>query len=664
MNKKMYSLMGLLIIGGMVISACGLLPGKTSQIPSGEAVPKGVALIKGNFEYTNDFVLETYYVEHAVGLLDMTGFVLRDKEWEMPVEGQVLGYMNLDAKNNSAAFRLALPVAPEGVFNDVDQDAQKEQGLQVFAVGYNPNLTGGVFSEGDDRSMGWPAYLASVKTDSENKDEVTGGKLVIWAADSKQEFPSGFGTDGLLFTKDDPVMAVPSGYSIIDLDQKPFKIIRDTVAEMTLYEPADVAVKDFSALSYTEAFNKMYEIMRKEYAFNGITGKQPDWDAVYAELAPKVANAQDARDPYAYYLALRDLMMKFKDGHVGFSGGAYDSQYNESTILGGWGFSVKEMDDKRVLVVFVLPGSPAAQAGMAVGAELLKFNGEPVQTALSTVKPFEPKSTNFGLRNEQTVFLTRSAIGQNVTVEFKNPDQASKVVQMTSIYETDSLMAVYMGGQTDPYVLPAEYKLFQDSGIGYIKLNSNYDDLGLVIRVVDRALKSFQEAGALGIVIDMRHNYGGSPLGLAGFLYDQNIPLGQLEYFSDKTGKFEPEGPREKVYPNVEQYRFDKMVLLVDQFCFSACEIEAYGFSQVPGMVVMGQFPTAGVEGETARGKFLLPEGMEFNIPTGRFILPDGSIFLEGQGVQPTVRIPVDETSELSGKDVVLQKAVEYITGK
>jgi C-terminal processing protease CtpA/Prc len=235
---------------------------------------------------------------------------------------------------------------------------------------------------------------------------------------------------------------------------------------------------------------------------------------------------------------------------------------------------------------------------------------------------------------------------------------------MTSIYETDSLTFVYMGGQTDPYVLPAEYKLFQDSGVGYIKLNSNYDDLGLVIRVVDRALKSFQEAGVLGIVVDMRHNYGGSPLGLAGFLYDQNILLGQLEYYSDKSGKFEAEGPRDKVFPNVEQYRFNKMVLLVNQFCFSACEIEAYGFSQVPGMVVMGQFPTAGVEAETARGKFLLPEGMEFDIPTGRFTLPDGSIFLEGKGVQPTIRIPVDEASVLSGSDIVLQKAIDYITGQ
>ena len=134
-----------------------------------------------------------------------------------------------------------------------------------------------------------------------------------------------------------------------------------------------------------------------------------------------------------------------------------------------------------------------------------------------------------------------------------------------------------------------------------------------------------------------------------------------MEYYSDKTGQFEPDGPREKVIPNENIYSFDKMVLLVDQFCFSACEIEAYGFSQVPGMVVMGQFPTAGVEAETARGEFLLPEDITFGVPTGRFTLPDGSIFLEGQGVQPTIRIPIDEHSVLSGEDVVLQGAINYI---
>jgi hypothetical protein len=80
-----------------------------------------------------------------------------------------------------------------------------------------------------------------------------------------------------------------------------------------------------------------------------------------------------------------------------------------------------------------------------------------------------------------------------------------------------------------------EYSYDAGNAIGYIRINSNYDDLGLAIRVFNRALKEFTNAGAVGIVIDMRHNYGGSPLGLAGFLDDQDIELGQLEYYSDKA---------------------------------------------------------------------------------------------------------------------------------
>ena len=342
------------------------------------------------------------------------------------------------------------------------------------------------------------------------------------------------------------------------------------------------------------------------------------------------------------------------------SGGDFDYRYNEDNILGGFGFAVRELDDGRVIVVYILQDGPADQAGMQVGAEIVKFNGDPVQDALEKVQPFQPQSTDYGKRYEQTVFLTRSGIGQPAEVTYRNPDGQDITVQMVSVYEMDSLLAVYLGGPYDEFVLPVEYKLLP-SRVGYIKINSNYDDLGLLIRVFERALATFEEAGVPGIIIDMRLNFGGAPLGLAGFLYDKNILLGQLEYYSDKTGQFEPEGPRDKVFRNENIYSFDKMILLVDQFCFSACEIESYGFSQVPGMVVMGQFPTAGVEAETARGEFQLPEGIKFGVPTGRFMLPDGSIFLEGKGVQPTVRIPVDEHSVLSGEDVVLRDAINYI---
>ena len=90
----------------------------------------------------------------------------------------------------------------------------------------------------------------------------------------------------------------------------------------------------------------------------------------------------------------------------------------------------------------------------------------------------------------------------------------------------------------DPNALPVEYQIL-DSGIGYVRVNSNYDDLNLIKRLFERALSTFESNQLAGIIIDMRLNFGGSPLDLAGFLTEEKIPLGQLEYYSDQTGNFE-----------------------------------------------------------------------------------------------------------------------------
>jgi C-terminal processing protease CtpA/Prc len=667
-------LLSVLILLGMLTLACTALPQSSPPDSTDSSLPTysptkpmaaalcapGVELITGDFTYTNEFVLETYYVEHAVALLDLTGYIQRDKEWELPVESQVLGYMNVDTENNRGTFRLQLPVRPAGESHDVDNDGTKDEGVQIFAVGYSPNLTGDVFSVGDDRSLGWPTYLASIITDPENQDEVIGGKLVVWAPDDQQAFPTSFGEDGLLFTADDPVAPLPAGYSVIDLDKQPFEIDQGQEAKMKLYEPQDIAVKDFSNLSFSEAFDKMFEIARKEYAFNGIEGKQPDWDKLYAELSPRVKEAEQKRDVRAYYAALRDFTYAFKDGHVGLSSDLRRQEFRE--IAGsGYGFTIRELDDGSVIVTYITEDGPAQKAGIKVGAEITEFNGMPIDEAISKVLPFEaPYSTDFGLRTAQALYLLRAPAGTKAEVTFINPGDKAKTITLQAIQEFDSFLAGWPFDDADPDVLPVEYRTLETQ-IGYIRINSNYDDLGLAIRIFERALKIFEQNQVAGLIIDMRFNFGGAPLGLAGFLYDQEIPLGQLEYYSDKTGKFEPEGPREKVYPNVGQYRFDKMVLLVDQNCYSACEIEAYGFSQVPGMIVMGQFPTAGVEAETARGQFKLPGDIELTIPTGRFTLPDGSIFLEGKGVQLTQRIPITRETVLSNEDVVLKAAEQAI---
>jgi C-terminal processing protease CtpA/Prc len=620
--------------------------------------------ITGSFTLTNDFVISKYMYEHAAALVDMHGFVIRDRNWVIPTQSQVLGFMQVDVASKSGTYVIYLPGVPQGEFNDVDNNGQGDTGVQVFVTCYWPNLAGGPFSEGDDHSRGWPSYLASVKTDSENQDEVTGGKLVIWAPDANQKFPTSFGADKLLFTPDDPVEPVPAGYSMVDLDTTPFTVSQPAQTEFQLYEPTDVAEKDYSNLSMTEAFDNLVNVVRKEYAFNGIPGKEPDWDNLYATIKPRIEQAEKIRDEKAYYEAVRDFIFGFKDGHVSLQGDLLTNDFR-ANYLGGFGFTIRELDDGKVIVNSLAPSGQAAQAGIQLGAEVTAFKDKPIRQAIGEVQPFFLQSSDFAIRYSQAVWLLRAAPGREASVTFTNPAGSSKTVTLTAQPETEMLFRE-LGWEANQAVLPVETQVLVEGekSIGYIRLLSNSDDLNLIIRMFEFALKKFTEQEVAGIIIDLRSNSGGAPLGLAGYLTDQEIIQSQLEYYSEKTGKFEPEGEPDKVYPNQTQYRFDRLVLLVGMNCYSACEIEAQGFSQVPGMLVVGQTPTAGVEAETARGQFKLPAGLEIVIPTGRFLNPDGSVFLEGAGVQPTIKVPINAANVLSNEDVVLQAGKNAILGK
>lgn len=651
----------------LVSLACSLTsPFQTgpTELPPVEVTPLSDQpyQITGRFVVSNDFVVSTYFMEHAVALIDMHGFVTRDDDWEIPVDSQVLGFVDIDLDSLSGTFDLNLPVQPEGVLNDVDNDGTADQGVQIFAVSYSPNLTGGPFSEGDDSSRGWPSYLASITTDSERDDEVTGGKLVLWSPDSNQGFPSGFGDDKLLFTEDDPIQTVPQGWSFVDLNDEPFKITRESSANFTLYEPTDVALKDFSSQSYSAAFDSMFEIVRKEYAFNDVPGKAPDWDALYAEISPRVKEAEKNRDATAYFLALRDFTWAFKDGHVGLNGGTVEAQVFGAATEAGYGFAVRELDDGRVIVTYILSQGPAVAAGIQLGAQITEFNGQPISQAIDATEAWSaPFSMESSARYQKSRYLTRARLGSQATVTFINPGGVPQTATIQAIIERESFAVTSFFLGFDLNAMPVEYRII-DSNIGYVKINSNFDDLNLIVRVFERALKKFEAANVRGVVIDMRQNSGGAPLGLAGFLTDQEIELGQLQYFSEATGQFENEGDPQTITPNENQYRFPAYALLVGPACASACELEAYAFSQVPGMVVVGQYPSAGVEAEVARGQFLLPEDFSLQIPTGRFVLPDGTIFLEGQGVPLTVRVPVDEVTALSSEDSILNTAIELLS--
>ena len=396
--------------------------------------------------------------------------------------------------------------------------------------------------------------------------------------------------------------------------------------------------------------------------FNGYPDIQPDWQALYDDIKPRIEKAEADQDANAFWLAMRDFTWAFKDGHVGLSTTDYYNQLFTVETAGGYGFSMEELDNGQMVVLFILAGGPAAEAGMQIGAVITKFDGKPVKDAIAAVKPWTmPMSSSWDLRYQQARYLLRAPLGTQATVTFTNPGGVSQTVTLKTISERDSYSRTsrYFGVDTNP-LLPVEFKIL-DSGVGYVKINSYYDDLNLLNRLFKRAMDAFKTNSVPGIIIDLRNNSGGNPIGLAAYLTDQEITMPQGYSYSEATGKFEKKGVPGKILPNIEQYRFDKTVLLVGPNCASACEDEAYSFSQVPGMVVVGMYPTSGTMADVGDGQITLPDGLSMQIPTERLIMEDGSLFLQGKGVQPTLHVPVTLETVTSTEDVILKYGEDVV---
>jgi C-terminal processing protease CtpA/Prc len=633
--------------------AATLTPIARAPVQPGDPNPDEPVAITGLIPFTSPFFLSST-AEPFVLLEDQAGFVARDREYQFPLASQSTGPVEFIEGEDALSFHIPLPGVPQGTFVDVDNNGQQDQGVQVFAVAYWSNTWGDPFLERRD-GVGWSTAYSSTIVDPE-EGEITGGTLVVWAPDESQAFPTGFGDDGLLFTEDDPSAAIPAGYSLIDLNQEPFRAYKEARPELTLVEGAG-EVSDLSAMSYKEAFDAMFEQATREYPFT--EEKDLDWDALYDQFAPK---AEAARSPEDFYRTVRDFTFTIPDGHVGVSlnGDVFFEDYG-----GSFGLVLSELSDGRVIVTDVVPETPAAEFGIAVGAEVERWNGQPMSSAIDAVVPgLGPYSTPHAERLGKVVFLTRVPPGDPATIEFRNPaDSDSQEITLESDVEYLSLFRAIPAFGQDALSLPVEGEVLDESGLGYIRVNSFSDDYNLTARLWDRQIQALIENEVPGLIIDLRTNSGGSEglaLDFAGYFFDEEVPLFTNSYYSDSTGEFEERDWMHRVIPGPVYYDLP-IAVLVSADCVSACEGFAHSLSAGGRAVIVGHSPTAGAFGEVGRGQYDLPDELSMQFPTGRPETPDGEVLIEGVGVVPDILVPVDEASALGQVDAVLEAAVEEL---
>ena len=620
--------------------------------------------ITGTIEISNAIIVEVYFNQRFAMLEDLTGFVQRDYEYQQPLEAQILGPVMV-TEEGEFHFTLNLPAVPIYPFTDVDNDNEDDQGVQIWQIAMNANYIDDPFL-GEDETGGWSANYTSARIDSENRNEIFGGVILVWSPDDQQGFPTGFGEDGLLFTEDDPTDSISAGYALVNLDQEPFEFYKKDIASLTLYE-GELTVNDFSEMGWSEGFDALHNKLSTEYPFTEMKGI--DWDALYDEFAARVSAAEAASDETAYFLALRDFSWSIPDGHVGLGGSAIAGEMFEQETAGGFGFAIIGLDDGRVIAHIISEEGPAADVGMLWGAEILEWNGTPVNDAIAAVMPWSmPFSSEESLRVQQYRYLLRTPIGTEIDVTFQNPEtDTPTTVTLKSIAERETFSATSIYAGFDRNSLPVEYEILP-SGFGYIKISSLSEDINLIIRLWEWAIERMIANQVPGIIIDLRQNGGGSPLGtfFASYFVEERIDISRSYYFSEKSGEFETFGPPDYTEPDDALYYDGQLAVMVSPACASACEDVAYVLGELPQTRVFGFYASDGIFGEVARGQYVLPGGYGFQAPTGMSLDMDGDVIIEGTGVVPDMRVPLNEETlraeYVDERDVVLDFAIEVIS--
>jgi C-terminal processing protease CtpA/Prc len=276
-----------------------------------------------------------------------------------------------------------------------------------------------------------------------------------------------------------------------------------------------------------------------------------------------------------------------------------------------------------------------------------------------------PFSNPIVKRLQQLRYATRFPLAKGkVEVKFKNPGGSEQTATMPVVNEQDSFNASSFRANESPTALPVELSVLP-SGFGYIKINSFFDNDVLSIQVWERAIRYFEDNKVPGVILDMRVNGGGSGWladQMAAYFFDQETVVGNTAYYNRGSGSFYMDpGDQTSMIPPPDDLQYSGPVdVLVGPACASACEFFSYDMTINKRATVVGQYPSEGAGGSVEG--FLMPENIQCQLTIGRAVDPQGNIHLEGKGVTPDVKVPVNADTlkrQADGEDVVLQAAVE-----
>ncbi|MBN1563041.1 MAG: hypothetical protein JXA10_04335 [Anaerolineae bacterium] len=632
----------------MALVLVGVLAGLAIPVGAAGPMPQqatgGTQTITGSYTTTNP-IYPLLNAETGILLYDLTGEIRQDFDFRLPLDGQVIG--TIDGNIVKGDYTLELPDTPDGMLHDFDQDDTTPP-VQVFAAATYINFLGDEYVNRGESALDLSVVLDPMTF------RITGGYVIVWAAADGAVFPGDVGADATVFTADDDLIELAAGWSVVSLATDPFTVLRDDHVTIPVVESFG-ALNDYSDMSYGDAWEALFARTVETYPFT--VEKNLDWSLIYDAITPLVAAAESDIE---FHLAIAQLGRFIPDTHLSYVSLPLVQDY----LLGAVGVNQLGVTDAgEVVVTAVGKNSAADKAGMQRGDVLLRIDGLPALQALDeTDLLLMSASSAYTRRALQVGTMLLGPVNSPVTVAWQSVDGDEQSATLTRTMDPTALLSALGADALFSDVIQAH---MLDSGLGYIRVTGFTSEVSRADAWFAEELQALIDGGAQGIIIDMRDNGGGLvqlAMSMSGHFFPDYERLFDF-YYADGTGQFAYRGFVEILAH--ESYYDGPVAVLVNEMTGSAAEIFAYAMQIDGRAIIVGNTPSSGAAGEVGDGQYILPGGLQMQIPTGRSVNPaTGAIIIEGVGVVPDVRVPVTYESLISADDEVLRAAEAALLGE
>lgn len=347
----------------------------------------------------------------------------------------------------------------------------------------------------------------------------------------------------------------------------------------------------------------------------------------------------DETKPGKLIRAAIDGMLKSLDPYTNFysEAQAEDYRYQVTGTYAGIGAAIKTIDD-QIFIDSPLEGFPCQQADLRAGDEIIAIDGVPIQN----------KST------DEIKEMLKGNVGSIVEIEVNRLGAGilKKRIERKNITQKNV-----------PYAKVID-------GIGYIKLVGFTPNAGKEVR---DAVVDLKNSGAKELVLDLRNN-GGGLLNEAINIVNVFVPRGQVVV--ETRGKF-PEDNRMFKTLNSPVDTVIPLAILINGRSASASEIVAGAIQDLDRGILIGNNSFGKGLVQTTKGlvyntsmkittaKYFIPSGrliqrLDYsNKVDGRalavadstkqsFKTKNGRTVIDGQGIEPDVKVDHSPLSELS----------------